>query len=111
MILSALGYGRHLGLMSCVKGLFWALCVGGVGRAQALGLERNDVSTAGIYLGAPWRKLPQGGLTQARRKAKRQGLAPIPGWDLIFASSSPTALALSPNLSPGHRSSPMVPQP
>ena len=22
---------------------------------------------------APWRKLPQGGLTQARRKAKRQG--------------------------------------
>ena len=24
-------------------------------------------------LGAPWRKLPQGGLTQARRKAKRQG--------------------------------------
>ena len=51
MILSALGYGRHLGLMSCVKGLFWALCVGGVGRAQALGLERNDVSTAGIYLG------------------------------------------------------------
>ena len=51
MILSALGYGRHLGLRSCVKGLFWALCVGGVGRAQALGLERNGVSTAGIYLG------------------------------------------------------------
>ena len=51
MILSALGYWRHLGLRSCVKGLFWALCVGIAGRAQVFGLKRNGVSTAGIYLG------------------------------------------------------------
>lgn len=65
----------------------------GAQRAQESSVQANQLTLAPFPACVP---------------ALAQTPAPIPGWGLIFASSSPTALALPPNLGPGYRSSPCL---